>query len=192
MSYFLDVIGSFAIGGIIVLLIIRFNESMISASNESLIYNLAQFNTTELSQILEYDFYKIGFRVDDENKFGIAEKSKVEFYSDYDNNGTIDTVRYFLSDTSALSSTPNQNDKLLYRKLNDDNPESIGRVVLFELGYLDSAGTEITPISDLSDAAARTKIKGIDVHIYVESEFPIADEYQGAEWRKKLILKNIY
>jgi len=38
----------------------------------------------------------------------------------------------------------------------------------------------------------RKKIKGIDIHLYIESDFPIAGEYQGAEWRKKLVLKNIY
>jgi hypothetical protein len=192
MSYLLDVIGSFAIGGLVILLIIRFNETMLNASNESLIYNLAQFNTTELSQIIEYDLYKIGFRVEGADKFEIAEESNIKYYSDYDNNGSIDTIRYYLSDTLALSNTTNPNDKLLYRSVNGGSPLSIGSVVVFELSYLDSVGTEITPISNLSNPDERRKIKGIDVHIYIESDFPIAGEYQGAEWRKKLILKNIY
>jgi hypothetical protein len=192
MSYLLDVIGSFAIGAVVMLLIIRFNETMLNASNESLIYNLAQFNTTELSQIIEYDFYKIGFRVDSEEKFAETKESDITYYSDYGNNGSVDTIRYYLSDTSALSNTTNPKDKILYRTMNGGDQLSIGSVVVFELAYLDSAGTEITPISKLTDPDERKKIRGIDVHIYIESEFPIANEYQGAEWRKKLILKNIY
>lgn len=192
MSYLLDVIGSFAIGAVVILIIIRFNESMITASNESLIYNLAQFNVTETSQIIEYDFYKIGFRVFDDNKFGIADTTEIEYYSDYNNNGYIDTIRYYLSDTTALSGTVNPNDKLLYRSVNGANPDIMGSVTLFKLAYLDSTGNAITPVSILTNPEERKKIIGVDVHLYVESNFPIGDQYQGAEWKKKILLKNIY
>jgi hypothetical protein len=192
MAYFLDIIGSFAIGAAVILMIIRFNQSMITASNESIIYNIAQINTTQVSQILEYDFFKIGFRVDNEDKFRIAKKSDIQFYSDYDDDGNVDTLRYFLSDTSALSSTVNPNDKILYRSFNGGEPDIISPVLLFELAYTDSVGNEITPISQLNSAAKRRNIRGIDIHIYIESPFPIDGKYQGAEWKRSIVLKNIY
>jgi hypothetical protein len=192
MSYLLDVVGSFAIGAAVLLMIIRFNQTMITSSNESLIYNLAQINTTQVSQILEHDFFKIGFRVDSEDKFEITEKYEIEYYTDYSDSGTVDTVRYFLSNTSALSSTVNPNDKLLYRTFNGGEPDIISPVIVFELAYRDSVGNEITPISSLNSAVQRRKIRGIDIHIYVESAFPIDGLYQGAEWKRNFVLKNIY
>lgn len=192
MSYLLDVIGSFAIGAVVLLMIFRFNQTMISASNESLIYNIAQFNTSQSSQILEYDFYKIGFRVSSEDKFGIAEESDVKFYSDYDQNGIADTIRYFLSDTTALSATVNPHDKLLYRTVNGGQPEIMASVMEFNLAYRDSTGREITPISSLTNATKRREICGIDIHLYIESAFPINGIYPAAEWKRNFLLKNIY
>ena len=179
MSYLLDVIGSFAIGAAVLLMIVRFNQSMINASNESLIYNLAQFNTTQVSQILEYDFFKIGFRVDSEDKFGIAKESEIKFYTDYNDDGIVDTLRYYLSTASALSSTVNPYDKFLYRTFNEGEPEIISPVMVFELAYRDSVGNEITPIAKLNSAEQRRKISGIDIHVYIESPFPIDEPKQA-------------
>lgn len=192
MSYLLDVIGSFAIGAAVLLMIVRFNQSMINSSNESLIYNLAQFNTTQVSQILEYDFFKIGFRVDSEDKFEIAKESEIEFYSDYDDDGNVDTIRYYISNASALSSTVNPNDKFLYRTYNGGEPDIISPVIVFELAYRDSVGNVITPIAKLNSAEQRRKISGVDIHIYIESPFPIDGNYQGTEWKRNFVLKNIY
>lgn len=192
MAFLLDVIGSFAIGASVLLLIVRFNHSMLDSSNEFLAYNLTQKKAAQVSQILEYDFYKIGFRITGEEKISIAEKSRIQYYSDYDNDGITDTVEYFLSDTAALAVTDNPKDKLLYRTINDGDEYIIGPVVLFELTYNDSRSTEITPVSKLADPAERIKIREIDIHIYVETEFPVSGIYQGTECRKNLLLKNVY
>jgi membrane-associated phospholipid phosphatase len=42
MSYLLDVIGSFAVGALVILMLFRFNQTMLSASNEKLLYNISQ------------------------------------------------------------------------------------------------------------------------------------------------------
>ena len=38
--------------------------------------------------------------------------------TDLDNDGIVDTLHYYLGDTSELSGTPNENDRLLYRVVN--------------------------------------------------------------------------
>jgi len=192
MSTLLDIIGSFTVGAVVLILIIGFNQTMISSSQESVIYNTAQSGTTQLSQVIEYDFYKIGFRTGSGEKITLAEESDIQFYSDLKNDGVIDTIRYFISDTSALSNTINPDDKLIYRTVNDSSAEILGSVILFKLSYRDNAGSKITPVSLLEDSLQRRRISEIDIHLYVESDFPISGQYQGAEWKKNILLKNIY
>jgi hypothetical protein len=192
MSTLLDIIGSFTIGAVVLTLIIRFNQSMITSSQESIIYNTAQLSTTQLSQVIEFDFYKIGYRTGSGEKIAVAKESDIQYYSDYNNDGIIDTLRYFISDTSALSNTMNPDDKLIYRTVNDSLPELVGSVIFFKLTYRDNTGSEITPVSLLADSLERRKISEIDIHLFVESDFPIHGQYQGAEWKKNIVLKNIY
>jgi hypothetical protein len=191
-SYMLDILGSMAIGALVILMVFRFNQTMLSASNEKLLYNITQLNTVSASEVIEYDFYKIGFRVDTADVFSIAELSRLEYLSDVDNNGVIDTILYSMSDSTALYATVNPHDKLLYRTVNGGNPQIVTSVVDFELSYRDSIGGLITPISDLSVAAKRREIRGIDVYINMQSADIINGFYQGTEWKRALTLKNIY
>jgi len=195
-SYMLDVLGSMAIGALVILMIFRFNQTMLSASNEKLLYNITQLNTVNASEVIEYDFYKIGFRVDTADVFSTAELSELEYLSDVDNNGVIDTILYSLSDTTALTATVNPHDRLLYRTVNGGTPQIVTAVVDFELSYRDSAGVLITPISDLSNAAKRREIRGIDVYLNMESADKIVGFdggfYQGTQWKRNLTLKNVY
>lgn len=194
MAYMLDILGSFAIGALVLLMIFRFNQTMLSAATEKLLYNIAQLNTVAASEVIEYDFYKIGFRVNTDtlDVFEYCELSGIKYLSDVDNNGVMDTIEYSISDTEDLSSTVNPNDRLLYRTVNGGSPQIVSSVVAFELAYRDSAGVFITPISELSSAGKRREVRGIDVYIHIESPDQIGGLYQGTEWTRNLVLKNIY
>jgi len=190
----LDILGSLAIGALVVLMIFRFNQTMLNASNEKLLYNITQMNAVNASEVIEYDFYKIGFRVNSDiyDVFRKAELSELEYLTDIDNNGVLDSVLYSLSDTTALSATTNPNDKLLYRTINGGTPQIVTAVRDFELTYRDTQGVEITPISSLSLAANRRAIRSIEVYINMESADKIEGVYQGTEWKRNLALKNVY
>jgi len=193
-SYMLDILGSVAIGALVILMIFRFNQTMLNASNEKLLYNITQMNTVNASEVIEYDFYKIGFRVnsDIDDVFRKAELSELEYLTDIDNDGVMDSVLYSLSDTTALYGTENPHDKLLYRTVNGGSPQIVTSVVDFELTYRDTLGVVITPISDLSVAANRRAIRSIEVYINMESADKIEGFYQGTEWKRNLALKNVY
>ena len=183
-SYMLDILGSVAIGALVILMIFRFNQTMLNASNEKLLYNITQMNTVNASEVIEYDFYKIGFRVnsDIDDVFRKAELSELEYLTDIDNDGVMDSVLYSLSDTTALYGTENPHDKLLYRTVNGGSPQIVTSVVDFELTYRDTLGVVITPISDLSVAANRRAIRSIEVYINMESADKIEGFYQGTGW----------
>lgn len=192
MSYLLDIMGSFAIGALVMLMLFRFNQTMLSASNEKLLYNISQLNTVVATEVIEYDFYKIGYRVDSADALIRCRTREVAYLSDYDNDGVVDSIKYFLGDKNDLEHTTNPKDMLLYRQVNKDKPQIITALVDFELSYRDTAGVLITPTSELSDANKRKAVRGIDVYIYLESADPIDGIYQGTEWKRNLALKNIY
>lgn len=192
MSYLLDVLGSFAIGSLVLLMLFRFNQTMLNASNEKLIYNITQLHTVVASEVIEYDFYKIGYRVDTSAVFLACEEDGVTYLSDFDNDGTIDTVEYSLGTIEELQATENPYDMMLYRTVNGGNPEVVTTVVDFELEYRDTNGVKITPISDLLIESNREAVRGIDVYIHLQSTDKVDGMYQGTEWKRNLSLKNLY
>ena len=192
MSYLLDVIGSFVIGALVLLMLFRFNQTLLSASNEKLLYNISQLNTVVTTDVIEYDFYKIGFRVDTSDVFLACGSEGLTYLSDWDNDGLVDTIEYSLSDEKVLEHTANPRDKVLYRTVNEGDPQIIAAVVDFELSYRDTSGKLITPTSGLVVREKRRIVRGIEVYIYLESPDPVDGIYQGTEWKRNLSLKNIY
>ena len=146
MAYLLDIMGSFAIGALVLLMLFRFNQTMLSASNEKLLYNISQLNTVVATEVIEYDFYKIGYRVNSDSLdvFEKCELSGIEYLTDIDNNGVVDTIEYSLSGTDALEATVNPNDKLLYRYKAGTvkNASNLG-VTDFTINYYDNTNNEI-------------------------------------------------
>ncbi len=142
MAYWLDLIGSYIIAGTIILMIGRLNVYILNSSNENLQSNREQLNLSTSADIIDYDFYKIGYRITGD-KIVIADSDKIKFYADIDNNGTGDTLYYYAGDLSELSSTKNPNDKLLYRILNNEIALSATAVTDFKLTYFDSLIAQI-------------------------------------------------
>jgi hypothetical protein len=193
MAYLLDILGSFAVGALVMLMLFRFNQTMLSASNEKLLYNISQLNTVVASEVIEYDFYKIGYRVPDTTAvFLDCDDDGITYLSDVNNDGVVDTVEYYLSELKELEKTTNPKDRNLYRRVNKGVPEIITPLINFELGYRDTNGVAITPVSELSDAKKREAIRGIDVYILLESADPINNLYQGTEWSRNIALKNVF
>ncbi len=97
MNILLDIAGSLAIRGAIVLVILRLNVSL----QQTLMLKTATANVREnlatLVSIIETDMRQAGYNVSG-TAFIKADTSEVIFLADFKNNGTIDTVRYYLSD----------------------------------------------------------------------------------------------
>jgi hypothetical protein len=189
MQYWLDIVGSFLIGGLILLILVNLNLSMSNSAAENLNTNLSQGNLTTTTYVIEHDIYKIGYRVTGE-KIVIADSAELKFYTDIDNNGTKDSIHYYLGDPSQMFFTFNPNDRLLYRVMNNEKPTSSIIVVDFNLSYYDSTGA-IIDYTSLKNASVRGKVKTVTVSMGVESADPVEGEYQGAEWKKNIIAKNL-
>lgn len=167
MNTMLDILGSTIIGGMLLLLVFKLNlfmsESGYSSDKE---LRLMQ-NTKTLAEIMNSDFRKIGYNYAPTSII-TAQTDRFKFIGDLEapgqaGNGVVDTVEYFLEDSTHVPGTTNLKDKILVRVLNNTDTisgPSLGLVKL-QFSYLDSVST---PTVDLS------KIRYIKTEMWVEPE----------------------
>jgi hypothetical protein len=144
--------------------------------------------------VLEHDFRKIGYckdwtKIPDPTKAILfADTSSIKFLTDINNNGSVDTLYYYLGPTSELSNTPNPRDRLLYRVVNGETPKSsnVG-ITKFYLTYYDTFGNVLaTPV------AIPGQIQKMQIDLQVENPEPIDSTYVVAFWRQlRLTARNL-
>jgi hypothetical protein len=161
----MDILSSTIIGGMLLLLVLKLNLFMSEASYSSDTELRLQQNTKTLAEIMNSDFRKIGYKYD-HTAIITAQKDRFKFVGDLEppgqpGFGVVDTVEYFLEDSTYSLGTTNQNDIILVRVLNNTDSitgPSLG-LVKMQFSYLDSVST---PTSDL------TKIRYIKTEMWVE------------------------
>ncbi|MFC2119637.1 hypothetical protein ACFLQ4_01060 [Bacteroidota bacterium] len=190
MGYLLDIVGSFIIAGMVVMILLTVNINNSVSSSVILFTTLEQQKVTDVSELVEYDFYKLGYCISGE-KISVADSNEIMFYTDIDNNNLADSIHYFLGETTDLTYTSNPNDKPLHRRRNDQDSLSTEMpVVDFNLSYFDSIGNTLDYAS-LTSSAGRELIKSIKIKITVESDEMYDDHYRTSEWKKKISPKNL-
>jgi len=193
-STLIDILGSIMIGGILLMILLRLNDSAVQNAFQFNSESITQRNLVEIVQLLEHDFRKIGFCKDwnnfpDPTKAIIkADSTSIKFLSDVDSDKDMDTLSYILSSTSVLSQTPNPNDKMLYRQVNSEPlaGSNLG-VTQFRLTYFDSFGAEI-PFPILIPSEIYT----MQIDLVVEDIVAYNQEYNRVFWRQiRLAARNL-
>ncbi len=185
----LDTIGASALGGMVIMMVISINLQMNTLSNDIFLNNIIQTNTSETTEILKYDFYKIGFKATGD-KVVLADSTEIQFYADIDNNNSVDSIYYFLSQTlvdSGLTGNPNY---YLYRQANGSTAEIYALLASFNLTYYDSLGQELS-YTGLQTQSQRKKIKSIRINMTHSSDYMIDSMYQQTDWTTIIRPKNL-
>lgn len=173
MSTLLEITGSTIIGGLIILIIFNLNSNIVQTGTLQQFDKISQSNITSLMEEIEYDLKKIGYRATDPAII-TADSNAISFKYDTDNNGTEETISYFVSDTTTLSGTENPRDILLYRTVGAGaaNPvtSNLG-VTKFRLWYYDKSGNLTTTPAN---------IRSIKFAVSVESPYPYDGEYASS------------
>ena len=190
MVVLLDIAGSFIFGGLLLLMVTKLNIYTSRSHQQSTFDLHAQENCVQLGKMLENDFYSIGYGVKSGLPIQSAGADSIVFYSDIDNNGTIDAIKYFTKPMPAGYARVNPNHKLLYRKVNAGSavPMNLG-VTKLKLGYYDLAGTKTAVLSD---------IKAIKISLDVESNFPSVNAgggdtvYNAVHWEQFIVPKALH
>ncbi len=195
-STLLDVVGSVIIGGLILLILFRLNNSATANLYNSYSEATVQQSIVSVVQVLESDFRKIGYckdwnKIPDPTKAILyADTSKFVFITDIDNDGNVDTLDYYLGPTSALSNTPNPRDRLLYRVVNNETPKSANvGLTEFKITYFNSLGDTIKTLPLTSNTG---QIHTIQIDVETQNSEAMDSTYVTSFWRQiKLSAKNL-
>jgi len=182
MNVVLDLLGASLVGGIVLLLIVNLNAYSTETKYAADADLRLQQNAKTLAEILNDDLRKIGYRYSGTAITQMLEK-RISFYGDINNDGSMDQVTYFLGSKEAAGSTPNPNDRVLYRVVNND---TIGGPTLglteLKLSYLNS-NEQVTAYAD--------SICYIKAEIWVETLEPVGGEYPFTYWEMTINPRNI-
>lgn len=195
-STLIDILGSTIIGGMLMLILFRVQDSAIRNT-----YNyggdlIVQQSLVEVVRLLEHDFRKIGFcddwtqLPDPTQSVLFADSSSIRFLTDDNKDGVVDTLHYFIGSTTdaSVAGTPNPRDRMLFRRLNSQSiaGANLG-VTRFRLNYFDALGTQLSfPVANPS------QINTIQVDIRIENSYAYANEYSTVYWRQvRLAARNL-
>ena len=184
MNAYLDTIGSTFIGALLMISLLAFYNNFSTERYMSDLWVISQGNASALSEVIEYDFRKIGYNSPNpENSILSADSSSISFLADLNDDGSIDSVRYYVGNSSEAAGTENPNDVLFYRIVNGQNTRgSALGLTKFKLVYFDSTGT-VTSMLD--------RIKEIEVLLTVESPVTFEDYYPTVFMKRKVRPKNL-
>jgi hypothetical protein len=195
----IDIIGSAVVFGWLFLMTLQGN--LANSENAQTLKGdlLVQQDLVEATQLLEYDFRKIGFCKEPNNlpdptrAILLADTNRIKFLTDIDNgsgpDGNLDSIYYYLGPTSELSATPNPNDRFLYRVVNAQTPKGANLgITQFSLKYFDAQGNPInTPVTGPN----LQRIQTIQITMRVENVYAssIVDttfnkQYSSAVWQQ--------
>lgn len=180
-SSIIDIISSAVVAGVLLLIALRLNAQ---ASETSMIYNgsaTLQQNMVTLVRMLEHDFRDIGYcknyiKVPDPSKaIRKADTSDITFWTDVNNSGNLDSIRWYVGPPSELTSTPNPRDRMIYRVVNNGTPVgwNLG-VTQFKLQYFAYDGDTIpTPVTQPG------LIYTMQISLACESPVPFVEQYRA-------------
>ena len=93
--------GSFIVGGIVLLSLLYIHFRVVDFNRSQIINEFTESTMTNMADVLDYDFNKIGYRVSTNPKISSINNSSIAFLADLDNNGSVDSVKYFTRQTNG-------------------------------------------------------------------------------------------
>ncbi len=185
MAVWLDLIGSFIFGSLLALNVMRMNADITEQSYESTLTYTAQYSAATIAEIVEDDLQKMGFGVSD-TAIVLADSSQIRFLADLGDDGTVDTLYYYIGSTSDASHTPNPSDRVLYRVLNGGTPQGmhLGETA-FQLSYFNANGDSLGLPVPLG------AVRKIRMDLTVESKVAYDTTYATAFMQLRLRPKNL-
>jgi hypothetical protein len=166
MTTMLDIIGSVIVGGLVILGMSQFILDRQAAVIDSTDKTTAQITNESITSTMMYDLRKIGYNVKTTPVFLLCRPTALTALGDIDNNGVVDTIRYWWS--GAVTSTPNPNDSLLFRKINNETTEGLDvGLTNLRFTYLNSSGSETTTPAD---------VRAVQVSIATQGKLPASND----------------
>ncbi len=185
MNQILDIIGSMVLGGIILIMVIGFNGNITQSAGTQTFYVNVQTNMTEATKLLEADLRLLGYQNtvhNDTNRITFADTGKIVFKEDMDDNGTLDSISYYLG-TTMPPGVDNPRVRMLYRRVNTNAPQAMNLgVTRLRFWYYDGAGNVTSTLSMIRIIKASISMESLRAYNHV---------YSGAYWERVIQPKNL-
>ncbi len=195
MNTMFDIIGSTLVYGLLTVALINVSANLTTSSVETKSAFHSEQNLLTLYNFFEYDFLKIGFgKTNPKFKTGACDSLKISWYSDYDENGKMDSIMYYMdnfqtANRGTITNTVKQ--RPIFRKLNTEDPiEMHLNIVSFTFSYLD-ANSNLLPYDSLKTVTGVNKIRGIKVRYLVEDSYQVKEPPQRVFIEKTYYPKNL-
>ena len=182
----LDFVGSVIMGTLAIFLIMNLNAQVSTNKNEITANGMIQGNISALGDVMENDFYKIGYRITGD-KISKTSLNQFTYLADINNDGNTHSIYYYLGDTSQARFTKNPNDKPLFKVIDNGSPQTIALVRDCQFAFYDSTGAQISDTS----VTGRRLIRIVKLYLRSESPDLINNYYQMAEYSRKIKPMNL-
>ena len=192
MAALIDIIGAGIIVGILFLTIFGLGANLSQASYENSFTYQLQSNTTTIARIIESDLVKVGYHVPAGTEITAATASSVTFKADLKDNGTINTVQYYVGTTSeaAVIATKNPRDIVLYRVVDGQTIEANVGVTGLQLKYFDAAGNETMTLNQIRSIYVKVNLESPERAIKT-TDTAADTSYPGVFWEKTVFPRNL-
>lgn len=206
-STLIDILGSTIIGGLLLMILLRMNDTAVQNNYLFSGEKIVQQNLVDVVRLIEFDFTKIGYcadwtKIPDPAKAIIsATDTSITFLTDVavsqtnlEGDGVIDTLKYFLGRKDELTVTPNPNDRILYRVVNNQpaRGSNLG-VTQFKLTFYDALGDTLRPVD--MPSTPPLGIVTIQIDVAVENPAAYGNDYSAERkviWRQiRLAARNL-
>jgi hypothetical protein len=138
MSSLMDVLFSVVLGGMLILTIMNAND--VALENSSLLVGdkMVQESAVSVSLYLDGEMRNMGFGVPDSQQVVLqADSTTLKYRVSLPPFDDIDTVMFYLGPVSELASTPNTQDRYLYRVENNGTPIPVAVLTYLRFRYID-------------------------------------------------------
>ncbi len=196
-STLIDLAGSFLVSGLLLLTALHLDQKSIQTTFDSQAGLTVQQNMVELIEFFQYDFRKIGYCKDADklpassvNLFiQRGDSSEIWFLADVSNSGRVDTVKYWLGN-SSIPGAANPRVRWLYRQINSNPPISSNLgITELNIQYFDAFGGKIvTPLG------APNQVQYIVLTVRMEPVGAINSDYSSnfITWRQtRMVSRNL-
>lgn len=178
MGSMLDTLGSIAIGGLVVLILITVTLQFTERTSNTRVSEITNFTINETGQIIERDFSKLGYRTDGNPPIVSFDSTHISFFGDLENDGEPENIIYSLKKS--------KNETLLIREVLTDEGVKISdwSTPIKELIIICyDKNNKITKEPNL--------VKSIEFSFTLTSKETDATTDIGAYWNKRMFPRNL-
>ncbi len=171
MTAILDLLCAFILGGVVLATVLNANDNVVE--NHYVLHGdmLVQELLLGTVPMIEAEFRNMGFGTSEDQTMVLqADSSSITFLTCQSYGGKVDTIRYFVGDTTELRATQNQNDRYLHRRANNSKTTNVGVVTYFKLTYHNQVG-EILPTPVPSDRLS--EIFTLEITLEVQNPYAL-------------------